>query len=242
MSSVVAIIPARSGSKGVKNKNIKKIYGHTLLEWAVKAALCSKLIDRVFVSTDSNEYAKLAKEYGAEAPFLRPESISDDNSSDYDFVIHAIEEFSKINLYPEHIAHIRPTTPIRDPKKIDEAIVLFQNNQNYDSLRSVHQMSESSYKTLEINDGKLTPLSLFNNKGLDVNAPRQNFPNTYHANGYIDILCADSVKKNKSIHGNNILPFITNFSLEVDTIEDLEYLEFLASNKSDIVKKLFKKK
>ena len=147
-----------------------------------------------------------------------------------------------VTVVRKHIAHIRPTTPIRDPKKIDEAIVLFQNNQNYDSLRSVHQMSESSYKTLEINDGKLTPLSLFNNKGLDVNAPRQNFPNTYHANGYIDILCADSVKKNKSIHGNNILPFITNFSLEVDTIEDLEYLEFLASNKSDIVKKLFKKK
>ena len=69
MSEIVAIIPARSGSKGVKNKNIKKLFGHTLLEWSVKSAQCSKLIDRIFVSTDSPKYANLAKEYGAEVPF-----------------------------------------------------------------------------------------------------------------------------------------------------------------------------
>ena len=90
MSPIIALIPARSGSKGVKDKNIKKLSGHTLLEWSVNVAKRSSLIDRVFVSTDSEEYAILAKSYGAEVPFLRPDSISGDTSSDYDFVVHDI--------------------------------------------------------------------------------------------------------------------------------------------------------
>ena len=240
MSATVAIIPARSGSKGIKNKNIKKILGHTLLEWSVNAAKYSKLIDRIFVSTDSDEYASLAESYGAEAPFLRPASISNDTSSDYEFIKHSLKEFSKLNFYPEYIVHIRPTTPIRDPSKIDEAIALFKKNTTFHSLRSVHKMSESSYKTLEINDGVLTPLSIFNNK-IDVNAPRQVFPDTYQANGYVDILKSNFVIKNNLIHGNKIMPFITDFSQELDTIQDLDYLEFLASKSSDIVTKLFRK-
>ena len=93
MSSVFAIIPARSGSKGVKDKNIKKLHGHSLLEWSINAAKKSKLIDRVFISTDSSQYAEIAKGYGAESPFLRPAAISGDTASDLDFIMHAIDEW-----------------------------------------------------------------------------------------------------------------------------------------------------
>lgn len=239
-SGIAAIIPARAGSKGVKDKNIKNLHGHSLLEWSINAAKSSKLIDRVFISTDSEEYAKIGRDCGAEVPFLRPESISGDSSSDLDFILHAIGEFNKINFYPEYIAHIRPTTPIRDPDFIDEAIKLFQDNREFSSLRSVHKMSESSYKTLEINNGMLTTLSAFRDMKTDANAPRQSFPDTYQANGYIDILSTNFVIKNQQIHGNKILPFITQTAYEVDCIEDFEYLEHQASKSTVIIDKLFK--
>ena len=239
MSKVVAIIPARSGSKGVKDKNIKNLHGHSLLEWSINAAKRSKLIDRVFISTDSPEYAKIAEEYGAEAPFLRPDYISGDTSSDLDFIIHAIEEFNKMDLYPEYLVHIRPTTPIRDPQVIDSAISIFQNDNHFNSLRSVHKMSESSYKTFEINNGSLTPLFLFGDAKIDSNAPRQSFPDTYVANGYVDVLSTSFIIENQEIHGKKIMPFITDPAYEVDTIEDFAYLEYVASTSQDIIKKLF---
>lgn len=239
MKKTFAIIPARSGSKGVKDKNIKNLHGHSLLEWSIKAAQNAKLIDRIFISTDSEEYARIGKECGVEVPFLRPKNISGDTSSDLEFVLHAISEFKKLNDCPDYIAHIRPTTPIRDPDLIDEAISLFKKNKEFHSLRSVHIMSESSYKTLEINNGILTPLSLFNNNEFDANAPRQSFPDTYQANGYIDILSTSFVLENNQIHGKKILPFITNTAYEVDSMEDFDYLEYLASNSQDIIGKLF---
>lgn len=238
MSSVFAIIPARSGSKGVKDKNIKKLHGHSLLEWSINAAKKSKLIDRVFISTDSSQYAEIAKGYGAESPFLRPAAISGDTASDLDFIMHAIDEWQKLDLKPDYLVHIRPTTPIRDPSIIDQAISIFTNS-DFNSLRSVHKMSESSYKTLEINDGSLTPLALFGDKKTDSNAPRQTFPDTYQANGYVDVLDIKFIIKNKDIHGKRILPFITSIAHEIDSAEDFEYLEYKALNSEEIIKKLF---
>lgn len=239
MANVVAIIPARSGSKGVKDKNIRKLQGHTLLEWSIKAAKKTKLIDRVFVSTDSEKYADIGTECGAEVPFLRPSEISKDNSSDFSFISHSIEEFKKIDLHPQYLVHLRPTTPIRDPNVLDEAISIFQDNKKFNSLRSVHLMSESSYKTLEIKNGILTPLSLLNNDLSNSNAPRQTLPDTYQANGYVDILSTKFILENREIHGKKILPFITKTAYEVDTQEDFDYLEYLASKSNELIKKLF---
>lgn len=240
MNKVVAIIPARSGSKGVKDKNIRDLHGYSLLEWSIKAAKKSKLIDRVFVSTDSEKYAKISLDCGAEVPFLRPKDISEDNSSDFSFISHSIKEFKKMNLHPEYLVHLRPTTPIREPKILDDAISIFKDSKKFDSLRSVHLMSESSYKTLEINNGTLTPLSLFNDDLFNSNAPRQSYPNTYHANGYVDILRTNYILKSLEIYGKKILPFITKTAYEVDTLEDFEYLEYLASRSNKLIKKLFK--
>ena len=240
MNNVIAIIPARSGSKGVKNKNIIELLGHSLLEWSIKAAKKTKLIDRVFVSTDSEKYANLGIKYGAEVPFLRPAEISEDNSSDFSFISHSIEEFQKMNIHAEYLVHLRPTTPIRDPNVLDEAISYFQANKTFSSLRSVHLMSESSYKTLEINKGALTPLSFLNSKAFNPNSPRQSYPDTYQANGYIDILSTNFILKNHEIHGKKILPFITKTAYEIDTIDDLDYLEYLAKRSKNLIKKLFR--
>tara|TARA_X000000368_G_scaffold418978_1_gene421207 strand:+ start:2534 stop:3256 length:723 start_codon:yes stop_codon:yes gene_type:complete len=239
MNNVYAIIPARSGSKGVKDKNIKDLCGHSLLEWAIASAKKSILISEIIISTDSNLYADIARNNGIDVPFLRPDSISGDNASDIEFVIHVIKELEKLNKRPDFLVQLRPTTPLRDPAIIDDAIDSFIKNDEYTSLRSVHKMSESSYKTLEINNNCLTPLSIFGDNPPDVNAPRQNFPETYQPNGYIDILCVKNILNTKNIHGNKIFPYITDVAYEIDSIEDFDFLEYSAAKSIHIIDKLF---
>jgi len=155
VNNIVALIPARSGSKGVPNKNIKLLAGFPLIAYSIKAALKSKLIDRVIVSTDSKEYAEIAREYGAEVPFLRPNEFSGDRATDTQFFKHAIYWFKENEgEVPEYFAHIRPTTPLRNPQVIDAALKSFMGS-DFTALRSVHKMSESSYKSFEIENDKL---------------------------------------------------------------------------------------
>ena len=240
MSNVVALIPARSGSKGVPHKNIMGLGGHPLIEWSIKACLKSKLIDRVIISTDSLEYAELAIKLGAEAPFLRPAEIAGDRSTDYDFVLHALDWFAANGGEPEFLVHIRPTTPYRSPTVIDEAIEAFRNEPQATALRSVHEMSESSYKTFEIAPaGQLKRLSA-DSTALDAaNNARQQFPSTYQANGYVDVLSSRFVRSHGMIHGDWVMPFITPTVVEVDTENDFAHLEFLLDRNPEIAHQLF---
>ena len=124
--SIIAIIPARSTSKEVRNKNIVKIKGKELISYTICCALKSKLIDRVIVSTDSKKYAKIASQYGAEVPFLRPKNISLDKSTDITFFKHALDWLKENeNILPKLFVHLRPTTPFRNPKVVDTAIKEF---------------------------------------------------------------------------------------------------------------------
>ena len=123
MTNIVALIPARSGSKGVLNKNIRPIGGIPLIAYSIAAALKSTLIDRVVVSTDSEKYAELARSFGAETPFIRPVNISGDSATDIEFFKHAISWFKdNENCTPRYLVHLRPTTPFRDPKIIDKLL------------------------------------------------------------------------------------------------------------------------
>ena len=150
MNKVVALIPARRGSKGVLGKNIKPLAGFPLIAYSIKAALKSKLIDRVIVSTDSEEYAEIAISYGAEVPFIRPVNISGDKATDAQFFEHVIKWFvEEGEKVPKYLVHLRPTTPLRSFEIIDGAIKEFVDS-NYSALRSCHKMTESSYKTFEI--------------------------------------------------------------------------------------------
>tara|TARA_X000000950_G_scaffold9140_2_gene10137 strand:- start:37873 stop:38685 length:813 start_codon:yes stop_codon:yes gene_type:complete len=235
-----ALIPARSGSKGVPDKNIMKLNGHPLLGWSIAAAKKSKLIDRVVVSTNSKEYADIAIRYGADIPFMRPDEISDDTSTDFEFVEHALNFFKDESMEPNYIVHLRPTTPIRDPLILNAAIKLAQNSGECSSLRSVHEMSETAYKTLEIDESNfLKPIGVSKNFRLDNNAPRQAFPKTYQANGYVDILVTSNIRRNNNIHGDHSIPFLTEYAVEIDCVDDFKYLEYTLEQDSKL-DKIFK--
>lgn len=227
MPNIVAIIPARSGSKGVPNKNLRLLGGNSLLAWSIRACLKSRHISRVIVSTDSFEYADHAKNLGAEAPFLRPPEISTDTSTDYEFITHALDWFSIHSQEPDYLVHVRPTTPLRDPRIIDLAIDTFLSSPEATALRSVHQMSESAYKSFVVTPaGQLKGINS-NDTSIDAyNTARQQFPPTYQANGYVDVLSTSFIRRNALLHGNRVIPFITRTAIEVDTEDDFSYLEY----------------
>jgi len=241
MTKVVAIIPARSGSKGVINKNIREIAGHPLLAYSVMAALRAQSIDDVFVSTDSVSYAEIAKHYGAKAPFLRPEPISGDKASDKEFVLHFFDWCkSSGQPLPDYIIHLRPTTPIRNPALIDLAtnkILLAQKE--ITALRSIHKMSESAYKFVELVGEELQQV-FCKEKNLDaINAPRQGFPETYVPNGYVDILKTEYILSGKGFHGDRVLGFETPVSIEIDREEDFDHLNYVLRNDPTVLEELF---
>lgn len=226
--NMIAIIPARSGSKGVPGKNIKLLGGLPLFAFSIIAAKMMPSVSRVIVSTDSIEYSEIAKEYGAEVPFLRPIEISGDKSTDYDLFLHALNWFKDYeNFIPDYLLHLRPTTPLRDPQIMEDAVKLFNENKNIaTSLRSGHSAPESPYKWFLKDDNNyfkglrddLTPEK--------VNLPRQSFPSVYIPDGYIDILKSSVILENRTLHGDKMLVFESPFCVEVDTKDDFEYLEF----------------
>ena len=226
--SMIAIIPARSGSKGVPGKNIKLLGGIPLFAFSIIAAKMMSSVSRVIVSTDSKEYAQIAIEYGAEVPFLRPNEISGDKSTDFDLFLHALNWFKENEkLIPEYILHLRPTTPLRNPQIMEEAVKLFFENKNLaSSLRSGHSAPESPYKWFLKDENNyfkglrddLTPEK--------VNLPRQSFPSVYIPDGYIDILKSSVILDSGTLHGDKMLVFESPFCVEVDTKDDFEYLEF----------------
>ena len=154
--NIVAIIPARKGSKSIKNKNIINYKGKPLIYHSIKTALKSKLINTVVVSTDSKKYQSMVIKFGASAPFLRPNKYSNDNSSDRDFIIHASKFLISKNNYPDLIVLLRPTTPNRDIKIVNKGIKLFiKNFKKYDSMRSVSKFNQPPQKLFMIKNKTL---------------------------------------------------------------------------------------
>jgi N-acylneuraminate cytidylyltransferase len=239
-NGIIALIPARAGSKGIVDKNIKNLCGHPLLSFSVKAGKKTSGIDRVIISSDSLEYIEIAKEYGAEAPFIRPQAISGDKSTDFECVKHTLDFLqAEEGAVPEYIVHLRPTTPFRNPDLISKAIELIKSDQNATALRSAHEMSETAYKCLEIKNGLFKPMGS-NSFDMDTaNLPRQMFPKTYSANGYVDILKSEFILSSGKIHGDHVIPFITPPALEVDNENDFKILERSIDENMIIVQRLF---
>ena len=234
---VFALVTARSGSKGVPDKNIKNIGGHSLLDWSIKSCLKSKSISQVYLSTDSEDYANIGKECGSLVPFLRPTELATDTANDVDVIRHFL---MTIGEKPDALVHIRPTTPLRDPSILDKAIEMFFSKKGeLTSLRSVHEMSESAYKSFEVTDkGFLSTIGSIES-GDKANLPRQAFPKTYVANGYVDVLDPNYILKESKLHGDKILAFQTPVVTEVDSIEDLEYLEWQITKQPELLKTVF---
>ena len=219
---IIAIIPARSGSKGIINKNIKNYKGLPLMVHSIKLAQNCKLINNVIVSTDSQIYAELAIKYNAYVPYYRPPAISEDLSTDYEFMKYHCDWCIKHNKkVPDIIVHLRPTYPNRKLDDLNKCLKLFIDNyDNYDSLRTVVKFDKSPYKMYTIENNNLCPL--FKSKYELYNQCRQNLPDTYLHNGSIDIVKTTVIMKNKSISGDRIYPYVMNDNEtnDIDTIDD----------------------
>jgi CMP-N-acetylneuraminic acid synthetase len=241
--NVLAIIPARSGSKSIPNKNIKEYCGKPLIAWTIEQAKKSRLITDIIVSTDSEEYKKVAETYGVTVPFLRPKELSDDNSTDYEFMKHTIDWLTENKCkIPDLIVHLRPTYPNRSVIDIDKAIRLFQTNLDYTggvytSLRSVVESDFPAYKMYTLDKNQLKPLfDRVNGIEEPYNNARQLLPKCYWHNGCIDITTPMCLEKFRSVSGDKILVYKMrkNETNDIDTIEEWDQSEKMHIIDSDL--------
>ncbi len=235
---VGVLIPARSGSKGIPHKNIKNYFGKPLMAHSIELALKSKYIrsEDVYVSTDSEEYQKIAIEYGAQEQFLRPKEISGDLSTDIECFQHLLKYLQENGKdKPDIWVHLRPTYPNRSETLLDELIEIFlREKREYDSLRTVIEIDMTPYKMYHIDegeDGKKDLVPIFDRYGLvkePFNQCRQIFPKTYVHNGCIDIIKRETIEKGM-MSGEYIYPYVMSKEERHDI--DTEY-DFLESEKS----------
>ena len=233
----IAIITARSGSKGLPHKNIKTLNGRPLLAWSIKAALDSGMFDTVMVSTDSEEYAKIAREYGAEVPFLRSEAASQDNSNSWDVVAEVLENYKALGREFDSFALLQPTSPLRTGEDIKEAYkLLMEKNGNavvagsecdHNPLHSRVFGESGSYNE---NEG-IVLVKLYKEKyeRYDKNEylRRQALPTFYRANGALYICRVERFESNHYIYDEKCYPYIMpqENSLDIDTELDFVIAE-----------------
>jgi CMP-N,N'-diacetyllegionaminic acid synthase len=234
---VMALVPARGGSKGVPMKNIRRLGGYPLIAFSILAGNLARHVDRVVVSTDSQEIAEIARWFGAEVPFLRPRELARDKSPDRDFVMHALEWFKdKEGFVADYLVHLRPTTPFREVNLIDTAIEEILARPEATSLRSGHEAPETPFKWFSRNqDGYFEGLLPDDARPEYYNLPRQAFPPVYIPNGYVDILKSEFVLASDSLHGSRMIGFITPEVKEVDTEADFAFLEYEIAQKGHVL-------
>ena len=219
---VDCIIPARAGSKGIVSKNISLLEGHPLLAYSIAAAKLSNKINDVYVSTDSEEFAKIAENYGAVVLYLRPNNISGDDSLDVDFFKYHIDFIKKNNLkLPNFFVNLRPTSPLRVSSVIDHAIEKFIACKDATSLRSAHKINITPYKMFRRNGNYMTPYLLKKGIKESHSAARQLFEDAFVGNGYIDVINPDLVDESGKLYGDNIYLYETDIVSDIDRLQDL---------------------
>jgi len=228
---VLAVIPARGGSKSIPRKNILPFAGHPLIAYSIAAARQSELVTRVIVSTDDEEIAAVSREYGAEVPFLRPPEYAQDATPDLPVYVHAVEWFAETEGYlPESVVQLRPTTPVRPPGMVDDGIQMLRARPDADSLRVVVPSGQNPHKMWRINDrGEMTPLLAAEGIEEPYNAPRQHLPPTYWQTGHLDIIRPNTLLEKSSMTGDLILSLVLDprYTVDIDTRSDWEKAEWL---------------
>lgn len=224
---ILALIPARGGSKSIPRKNLLPIAGVPLIAYSIRQALSSRLITRVIVSTDDEEIAQVARTHGAEVPFMRPPELATDDAIDFDVFHHALTTLHERERYTcECVVHLRPTGPVRQVNRIDEAIELFLRHPDADSLRSVTTPLHTPYKMWRERDGLLEPLLSLPGVREPHCQPRQQLPVVYWQNGYVDIVRPRTILELRMMCGHRIVPFIMDEPvLELDYPEDVAAIE-----------------
>ena len=228
---VLVLIPARGGSKSVHRKNIIKLQGKPMIAWAIECALAAKHVSRVVVTTDDEEIAAVAREYGAEVPFMRPIELAEDFSTDVEFHQHALQWLNENEGYqPDMVVNLRPTPPSRKPEVIDGAIELFSQHPEADALRSVHLAGETPFKMWLLNDnGYMDPVSSLPGIKEPYNQPRQKLPLVYWQDGYVDITRPSVVLEKGSTTGDVIIPYMIE-----EPAVDIDYPDSIASAEAQL--------
>lgn len=229
---ITAIIPARGGSKGIPQKNIKLLNNKPLIAYSIEQAMNSKYINEIIVTTDDENIAKVAKTYGANVPYLRPKEISGDLAIDYEFIKFHLDWCEQNgDKMPDLIIQLRPTYPLRKVEILDNCIEKMMSNINhYDSLRTIVPNEKTPYKMYTLSNNGNLLLPLFDEIcGIrePFNQPRQILPQTYLHNGYIDIIRVESFLELDSITGKNICPYILPKEeiFDIDTMDDWDRVE-----------------
>ncbi|EHP89549.1 acylneuraminate cytidylyltransferase family protein [Methanotorris formicicus] len=226
---ILGLIPARGGSKGLPRKNIKPLLGKPLIGWTIEYAKNSKYIDKVVVSTDDEEIAKVSKECGAEVPFLRPKELARDDSPTIDAIIHAINWFEERGMFFDILVLLQTTSPLRTTEDIDNAIELFLNNKEALSLVSVKENEHPPFWSLKIENRFLKPLfgeEYFRKR-------RQELPKSYMPNGAIFISYVNILKEYKTFYTPKTIAYIMppERSIDIDNEFDFLLAEFILKNK-----------
>ena len=233
---IISVIPARGGSQSIKNKNLIKLNNKPLIYYAIKQSRKSKFIKRSIVSTNDKKIAKIAKKYGAEVPFLRPNSISKNNSKDFGFFLHLINWLKKNENYtPDLIVQLRPTQPYRDVKFIDKAIQIIMRDKKADSLRSISVPERTPYKMWKIKGNYLDyifPNTKFQKKEY-FNLDRRKLQDIYWHDGVIDIVKTKTIKKYNNLTGKKIAYIKNNkeFLVDIDSKKDLKLAKIFIKKK-----------
>lgn len=218
---ILAVIPARGGSKGIPHKNIINLCGKPLIGYTIEAALGSKYIDYVMVSTDDEEIANVAVKYGAEVPFFRPVELAFDTAKTLDAVLHAVNKLREMNQGFDDLVLLQPTQPLRLSKDIDHAIEYYYNSDCKD-LVSICEVNDHPILIRTVEDGRMKKI-------LNVSSTcrRQDMPKYYRVNGCIYINKIEKLDENTSFN-DNAVPFIMerSHSVDIDELSDLAIAEF----------------
>jgi YrbI family 3-deoxy-D-manno-octulosonate 8-phosphate phosphatase len=222
---VLALIPARGGSKGIPRKNIRLFAGYPLIAYSIAAGQQAETVTRVVVTTDDQEIAGVARDFGAETPFLRPAELAADRTTDLPVFQHALEWLAEHENYrPDVVVHLRPTTPIRPPDLVDRSVSLLLAHPEADSVRGITPAHQNPFK-MWLMDGEDKPIRpLVTVPGLDesFNSPRQVLPAAYAHTGLIDVIRPATILESNSMSGKIILPilFEPSYEADLDTLED----------------------
>lgn len=220
--NTLGVITARSGSKGIRDKNIRELSGKPLIAYTIETALKCQYIDRVMVSTDSDIYADISRKYGAEVPFLRSDKTATDTAASIDVLLEVLDKYEKEGQSFDNVVLLQPTSPLRTYKNLDEAFRLFYNK-NADSVVSVCECEHSPLWSNTLpND-----LNMF--KFIKNYHRRQEQEKYYRLNGAIYISKVDVLRQIQSFYGEKSYAYIMerNESIDIDTKQDFEFAEFL---------------
>lgn len=224
---VLALIPARGGSKSVPRKNLLPVAGRPLIAYSILHAQACPSITRIIVSTDDDEIAEVARSYGAEVPFERPAEAASDTATDFQVFHHALGWLGQHEGYsPELVVHLRPTGPVRETALIERAVQLMLQSPEADALRSVGTAEQTPYKMWRLEGSFLRPLIELPGYPEAHSMPRQKLPVAYWQNGYVDIVRPRTILELGSMVGKVVLPFIVEGKIhELDYLDQIPALE-----------------